>query len=83
MNVAVEPERRELLMSAKKRDNPKDRHVRIRSVRATTPDLRKLAGVVIALAQARAEAEAQAEAKPRVAGADETEPSETTDGDAA
>jgi hypothetical protein len=40
-----------------------ERHVRVRGIRGTPPDLKKLAGAVIALAQAQAEAEAEAQMK--------------------
>lgn len=38
-----------------------DRHLRVRGVRRTPPDLRKLASALIALAQAQAEADAATE----------------------
>lgn len=43
----------------------RDRHIRIRSVRRETPDLRKLSEAVIALAQAQLEKEAAAEHQAR------------------
>lgn len=52
-------------MSNRKKNYKQERHIRIRSVRKDPPDLRKLAGAIIALAQAQAEAEAEAEAKAR------------------
>ena len=52
-------------MTKRKRTYKLERHIRIRGVRKDPPDLRKLAGAIIALAQAQAEAEAEAEAKHR------------------
>lgn len=42
-----------------------ERRVRVRGIKRTTPDYRKLARALIDLAQAQAEAEAQAEHKSR------------------
>lgn len=52
-------------MSTRKKTYKQERHIRVRSVRKDPPDLRKLAGAIIALAQAQTEAEAEAEAKQR------------------
>jgi hypothetical protein len=41
----------------------RERQIRVRGIRKDPPDLRKLAGAIIALAQAQAEADAEAEAK--------------------
>lgn len=54
-------------MSKRRRTYKQERHIRIRGVRRDPPDLRKLAGAIIALAQAQAEVEAEAEAKKRLA----------------
>lgn len=45
-----------------RKSNRQERRIRIRSVRKDPPDLRKLAGALIALAQAQAEADAEAQA---------------------
>lgn len=50
-------------MGKKKRSAKRERHVRIRSVRKDPPDLRKLAGALIALAQAQAEKDAEAQSQ--------------------
>ena len=54
-------------MTTKKKTHHQDRRIRVRSVRKDPPDLKKLAGALIALAQAQAEAEAEAEANERSA----------------
>ena len=48
-------------MTSRRKGHHQDRHIRIRSVRRDSPDLKKLAAAVIALAMAKAEAEAQAQ----------------------
>lgn len=45
------------------RRRSRDRHIRIRSQLRTEPDLRKIAGTVVAIALAQAEKEAQAQAE--------------------
>lgn len=45
----------------KKPQNKRERQIRIRDVPRNPPDLKKLAGALIALAQAQAEADAAAE----------------------
>ncbi|HSH61610.1 MAG TPA: hypothetical protein VK988_18570, partial [Acidimicrobiales bacterium] len=48
-------------MSRSKKQKDRDRRLRIREVRRDPPDLKKLAGALIALAQAQAETNAAAE----------------------
>lgn len=68
-------------MSNKKKNYKQERHIRIRSVRKDPPDLRKLAGAIIALAQAQAEAEAEAEAKQRTEPSNKDPEGEAENGD--
>ncbi|HSH59896.1 MAG TPA: hypothetical protein VK988_09710 [Acidimicrobiales bacterium] len=55
-----EQERRETINMTKKKRH-QERRLRVRDVRHDPPDLKKLAGALIALAQAQAETEAAAE----------------------
>jgi hypothetical protein len=51
-----------------------ERRIRVRAIKRTTPDYRKLARALIELAQAQAEAEAQAEHKSRSASVNKSKP---------
>ncbi len=67
-------------MTKKKRHQ--ERRLRVRDVRHEPPDLKKLAGALIALAQAQAETEAAAEHDhPRAKGASRRDAAEPADGD--
>ncbi len=67
-------------MTKKKRHQ--ERRLRVRDVRHDPPDLKKLAGALIALAQAQAENEAAAEHdRRRAKGASQRDAAEPSDGD--